>query len=72
VLNDGGGIQRTGASCARWLEEGTTRPLVCRADRPLRLERVNALENRIILLACVVASLMMYNMCRVSRVTKVK
>ena len=50
------GVQRTGASCARWLEEGTTRPLVCRADRPLRPERVNALENRIILLACVVAS----------------
>jgi hypothetical protein len=71
VLSDGGEIQRTGASCARWLEEGTTRPLVCRADRPFRLERVNALENRIILLACVVASLMMY-MCRVSGVTKVK
>jgi hypothetical protein len=42
-------VQHTGASCARWLEEGTTRPLVCRADRALRVERVNALENRIIL-----------------------
>ena len=43
-------VSLTGASCARWLEDGTTKFLVCLADRPLSDERVKALENRIILL----------------------